>query len=122
MTDTEIQKKIDTVIETAMDKQAKDIMSLKVGDIITFTQYFILCHGTSTRHVEAINEDIIDTLKEEGFDPYGVEGEENAEWILIDLSDVVVHIFTEEKRQFYDLEGLWGEVETKHFEDAKETG
>lgn len=119
MNNDKMQEKIDTVIEAARGKQAKDLMSLKVGDVITFTQYFILCHGTSTRHVEAITEDINKKLKKAGFDLYGVEGEENAEWILIDLSDVVVHIFTEEKREFYDLEGLWGKVETKHYEDEE---
>lgn len=82
------------------------------------TDYFILCHGTSDIQVKAIADAIIEeTLKETGTKPWHKEGFENAEWILLDYVDVVVHIFKEETRTFYNLEKLWADAEIKTYSE-----
>jgi len=72
----------------------------------------VICHGTSTTQVEAIADHVITKVKQQtGIQPWHMEGCKNAEWILIDYSDVVVHIFQEERRKFYNLEQLWADAE-----------
>ncbi len=83
-----------------------DLRRLKV-----FTDYFVICHGTSTRHALSIAEAVEERLeKEAGRAPGHVEGQRVAEWILLDYIDFVVHVFTEEKRAYYGLERLWGDA------------
>lgn len=77
----------------------------------------MICHGTSRRHVAAIADAIVTELRSAGVRPIGVEGQEAARWILIDFGDVVVHVFDEPMRGFYDLEGLWGDAPTVRHED-----
>ena len=78
----------------------------------TIADLFIICHGTSRTHVEAIADGIImDVKKNTGQIPWHREGFENAEWILIDYSDIIVHIFQESRRNFYNLEQLWADAE-----------
>jgi ribosome-associated protein len=69
--------------------------------------YFVICSGTSTTQVKAIADNIEQKLREEGIRPIGVEGRDNAHWVLIDYGDVVVHIFEEETRAYYELEKFW---------------
>ena len=81
----------------------------------TIADLFIICHGTSRTHVEAIADGIImDVKKNTGQIPWHREGFENAEWILIDYSDIVVHIFQESRRDFYNLEQLWADADLRH--------
>ena len=84
------------------------------------TEHFIICHGPSRPHVEALAESVLETVvKESGDKPWHKEGMENAEWILIDYVDVVVHIFQEDVRTFFQLEKLWDDAETKHIESEE---
>ena len=98
---------VDAAIRAAQDKKAVDLNVLKLRDVSSFTDFFIICSGTSTRHTQAISDGILEKLKGEGLVPTHVEGYSQAEWILLDYLNFVVHIFTDQARHFYDLERLW---------------
>ena len=94
-------------IRAAQDRKAADLSVLKLQGICSFSDYFLICSGTSTRHTQAISNAILEELKKSGTAPTHVEGYGHAEWILMDYLEFVVHIFLERARQFYDLERLW---------------
>lgn len=104
------------IIEGMEDKKAKDITILDLQDIDhAITNYFVICHGNTRPQLEAIAESIVEkTLKKFGTKPWHKEGFENAEWILLDYVDVVVHIFREDRRSFYQLEKLWADANISH--------
>ena len=91
------------------DLKAENLVVLDVRGIASFTDYMIFASGRSSRHVGAIAESVIEAARNAGNPPVGVEGEEVGEWILIDLSDVVVHVMLPDVRSYYELEKLWGE-------------
>ncbi len=97
----------DVVLNALKDMKAVNINDLAVGDITSITDDMIFATGTSTRHVKSITEEILEQVKEHHFAPLGVEGENEAEWILIDLGDVVVHVMLPATREYYALEKLW---------------
>jgi len=85
----------------------------------TVCEYFIICNGTSNTHVKAITGSIQKTVSKAIHDkPWHVEGEENAEWVLMDYVNVVVHIFQKQIRDFYDIEGLWGDAKVTVIENS----
>lgn len=88
-------------------KQAHELRVLDLRGVTSFTDYFIICHGTNVRQNQAISDEIELRLKKLGRQPASIEGYENAEWILLDYGDFLVHVFTEKARQYYDLERLW---------------
>ncbi len=95
----------------AEDKKALDVVELDLRGVLGYTDYFIICSGNTGRQAKAIQDCIIEGLKREhGALPRTVEGSAEAGWILLDYLDVVVHIFTPQKRDFYRLEQLWGEA------------
>ncbi len=95
------------VVDAASDKKALDIVLLDVHDVASFTDYFVICSGTSDRQVRAIADGIDEALVKEGVLPYKREGTADDGWVLLDYSDVIVHIFSPEQRAFYGLEKLW---------------
>jgi ribosome-associated protein len=101
------ENQLSDAIEAALDKQAQDPVVIELGEVCSFTDYFLICTGTSTRHNQTIAEHIEETLKREGVRPLHVEGVSEGEWILLDYVDFVVHIFSARSREFYDLERLW---------------
>lgn len=94
-------------IQAAQDHKALDLRVLDVEGLCSFTGNFLICSGTSTRHTQAICDGIVEGLKKSGHSPAHVEGYSQAEWILVDYLDFIVHIFIERAREFYDLERLW---------------
>lgn len=92
----------------ALDKKACDLVVLDVREHTSIADYFILCSGRSDRQVQSIAQGIEDNAAEEGIRPFAVEGTQRGHWALIDFSDVIVHVFYEPVREFYDLDGLWG--------------
>lgn len=94
-------------IRAAEDKQAKDIQVLDLRDVTSFADYFVLCTGGNARQIQAICDEIHVRLKKLGELPNSIEGYENAEWILMDYGDYLVHIFSQKARHYYDLERLW---------------
>ena len=100
------------VVKTLDDNKALEITELDVSSLTDVTDRMIICSATSTRHAKALADKIVRQSKECGVRPLGVEGEDQAEWILIDLYDVIVHIMLPEMRDFYSLEKLWSMAET----------
>lgn len=94
-------------INAVLQKKAKNIVALNVQEVSSFTDYMLICSGATDRQVQAVSSAVQEYLKKEGIRPLGVEGEANAEWILLDYDDVVISIFQEATRSFYDLENLW---------------
>ncbi len=95
------------VQEALLDVKAKDILELDVSSISNVADAIVIASGTSTRHVKALADNVAEEARKAGFRPIGVEGERDAEWILIDLGFVVVHVMLPTARKFYDLESLW---------------
>jgi ribosome-associated protein len=91
----------------ALDKKAKDILILDLNSLTTIAEYFVICSGESTTQVKAITELIKEKFNEAGIKPLGIEGLNYSHWILMDYGDVIIHIFEEETRTFYELEKLW---------------
>jgi len=94
----------------ALDKKALDLLILDVQQQSSFTSFFIICSSTSDRHAQAIASHIEASGKQAGVYPLGMEGFREGRWILLDYGDIVIHIFHEPVRQFYDLERLWTEA------------
>ena len=91
----------------ALDKKAQDLVLLEVGDLTTIADYFLICAGRSDRHVQSIAEGIKEDGRAHGLRPLSSEGITRGQWVLMDFSDVLVHVFYEPVRRFYDLDGLW---------------
>lgn len=91
----------------ALDRKAYDLVVLELGNLSSIADYFVICSGRSDTQVQAIADAIEEHLGRQGTRPVSVEGRAHAQWILMDYGDVVVHIFLESVREFYDLERLW---------------
>jgi ribosome-associated protein len=111
MTDLSPERLAQLAASYAADKKAADIVCLDLRGVASYTDYFVVCSGGTDRQTKAIHDAITEGLKKEhGLLPRRVEGLGEARWILIDLFDVVVHVFVPEVRDFYRLEQLWGDV------------
>lgn len=100
-----------TAVRAAQEKKAHEVVVLDLREITSLTDQFVICHGNNARQNQAISDEIYLRMKEQHGDlPLSREGYENAEWILQDYGDFIVHIFTEECRKFYGLERLWGDA------------
>jgi ribosome-associated protein len=91
----------------ALEKKAYDLVLMEVREVTSIADYFIICSGRSDRQVQSIAQGIAENLSEAGISPLSVEGISRGQWVLMDFSDVIVHIFYQPVREFYDLEGLW---------------
>jgi ribosome-associated protein len=108
MKKTELKKQVAAAIQACLDKKAEELSVLEMDKGSgAFTDYFVLCNGTNPRQVQAIADEVEVRLKKTGLRPTHVEGYNQAEWVLIDYVDFVVHVFSEKARNFYDLERLW---------------
>jgi ribosome-associated protein len=105
----EIPESVKVSVEASRMKKAEDIVVLDLTGISSFTDFFIIMHGNSSRQNVAIYEGIEEELKDLSIKPLSVEGKENAEWILMDYGDFIVHIFSLRAREYYSLEKLWGD-------------
>lgn len=95
------------VVEALEGLKAQDLTVLDVRSIASFTDLMVIASGTSTRHVKAMADKVIEQCRAVGVRPLGVEGEQEAEWVLVDLGDIVVHVMLPQTRDFYSLEKLW---------------
>lgn len=101
---------LELVVKAADDKRAVDIMALDMKGISLLSDYNVIMHGNSDRQIGAIAEGIIDSAEENGIEIKRIEGKDSAKWILIDLGDVIAHVFNQEERDFFRLESLWTEA------------
>lgn len=106
--ETERLKRI--VVEALEDLKAVDLRVLDVRGQTSITDVMVIASGTSDRHVKALADSVLERTREAGVRPLGVEGERAAEWVLVDLGDVVVHVMLPQVREFYQLEKLWSGV------------
>ena len=105
-------KEIALLLAKALDsKKGLDIKVLETGELTTLADYFIICNGTSNTQVRALAEAVEEALSKAGEEPHHIEGHRGGTWLLMDFSSVVVHVFTDEARKFYDLERLWSDAE-----------
>jgi ribosome-associated protein len=95
----------------ADDKKATDLVALDVRRLVSYTDYLVICTARNERQAKAIHDEVYHQLKRDGWLPARVEGEREAEWVLMDYLDAVLHIFTPELRERYRLEVLWGEAD-----------
>src|ERR1700675_2304014 len=104
----ELQRQVNEAILACQDKQAEDVTVLELEkDSGAFTDYFVMCNGTNSRQIQAIADAVDERLEDLGLRVTHAEGYKQAEWVLLDYVDFVVHVFSEKARQFYDLERLW---------------
>jgi len=94
-------------INASLKRKAKNLTILNVKEVSSFADYFIICSGTSDRQVQSIAASIRENLKECGITPLGIEGESLGKWVLMDYEDVIIHVFYEPIREFYEIERLW---------------
>ncbi|XGA81277.1 ribosome silencing factor [Halomonas sp. CH40] len=97
-------------VDALEELKARDITHLDVAKLTDVTDLMIIASGTSTRHVSALAQNLVEKAKEQELQPRGVEGGANADWVLVDLGDVVVHVMLPEARALYDLERLWADL------------
>ena len=107
---SELDERIQRALTAAADKKAIDPTVLDLRGISSFTDFFLLVTGANRRQVQAVTDEVVEKLKRHGTPAARVEGYQNAEWVLIDYGDFVVHVFDEKARRFYDLERLWREA------------
>jgi len=98
------------IAKIADDKKAKDIVVLDLKDLSAFTDYFVICSGTSDRQVKTIAGAIEMEMKKKDVRPIGMEGYETGHWVLVDFGDVVAHVFYDDERHYYQLEKLWADA------------
>jgi ribosome-associated protein len=104
------QSRVREAVAAAEDRKAVDLRVLHLEKVSDFTDYFLICSGTSERQVQAIADAVQERMREERVRPLHVEGYNRGQWVLLDYGDFVVHIFQEEPRRFYSLERLWGDA------------
>ena len=101
------------------DKKALEIKVINIENVSTLADYFIIASGTNHNQVQAMADNVDETLGRAGYEPKRIEGYQNANWILMDYRDIVIHIFDEENRLFYDLERIWRDGTVVEVEDLK---
>ncbi len=104
------QTLLEIVYKALDDKRAEDIVALNMENISLLADYFLICNGNSDRQAQAIAREVQEKAQENGYVVKRIEGFDSARWILVDLGDVVVHIFHKDERAFYNLERLWGDA------------
>jgi ribosome-associated protein len=106
-----VEEKTRIVVDAALDVKAEDVVALDVREQTSFADVFVIATGRSDRQVRAIADSIEQAAKAAGAPPLGIEGATEGRWVLIDLDDVIVHVFTPETREHYDIERLWRDAE-----------
>ena len=110
MLDADTLSKIGIAARAAADQKAFDLVGLEVGDLTSYTDSFLLCSAASERQVGAVADAILRQLKKAGSKPLHKEGAARSDWVLLDFDDIVIHVFTEDRRAYYGLDSLWGDA------------
>lgn len=105
--------------QVALDKKAQNVLLLEISTVVAYADYFLICSGRSTVQVKAIADTIERAFRDQGIRPLHIEGTTEARWILMDFDELIVHVFLEETRQFYNLERLWSDVPRLTFDEPE---
>lgn len=106
----EMNEIVQSIAEACDDKRAENIIALDMNQVSLVADYFLICHGNTERQVQAIARAIKDEMDEQDIEVNRMEGFEQVRWVLIDLGDIVCHIFHKDERSYYNLERLWGDA------------
>jgi ribosome-associated protein len=122
MSKNDLKHQVAEAISACQEKKAEEItiLELEKGSG-AFTDYFVVCSGTNSRQIQAISDEVEERLERKGLRPAHMEGYRQAEWVLLDYVDFVVHIFSEKARKYYELERLWKSAKKLEPADLKET-
>jgi ribosome-associated protein len=107
MKQNDVRAQVAMAVHACLEKKAEDIRILRLDAASGLTDYFVICSGANPRQVEAIGEAVDEKLSRAGFEPMNIDGRRSADWMVLDYSDFMVHVFSENARKFYDLERLW---------------
>ena len=113
----EIKELTGIAISALEDKKGEDIKILDIQKLCVICDYFVITHGYNQPQVEAITDNIIDELTKLGISPRRVEGQKNSGWILLDYGDIVIHVFMNDQRSFYELERIWKDAENVYLDE-----
>lgn len=113
----EINEKLKKIVKVLDAKKAEDIEVLGIRDLTVLSDYFVIANGTSTTHTKTLADEVEFQLSQEGIKPARTEGHNGSNWIIIDYSDIIVHVFYKETREFYQLERLWADGEHVDIEE-----
>lgn len=98
------------VVDAAQDKKAIDVVALDLSNISLIADYFVICHGNSDIQVQSIATEVRERTEQAGYRIRGIEGIDSARWVLLDIGDVIVHVFHREDREYYNIERLWSDA------------
>jgi ribosome-associated protein len=113
----ETEEAVKVAARAAGEKKASEMVALDLRDVASFTEFFLICTGANPRQVQAISNAVEEELRKAGRRPLHTEGYSNAEWILLDYGDLIVHVFGSASRRFYDLERLWRDAKRIEMKD-----
>lgn len=105
-----MEKKVKICWDAVVDKKGDNVIVFDLQKRVSFTDYFLICSGSSVKQVQSIADEIVERLKLTGMKGITVEGYQTGRWVLVDCIDIIIHIFHAEARKFYDLERLWGDA------------
>jgi ribosome-associated protein len=103
--------------QAVIDKKAQDVILLEISQVVSYADYFLICSGRSVVQVKAIANAVEESLHTRGIRPLHIEGLTEGRWVLLDYDELIVHVFLEETRSFYNLERLWGDVPCTTFDE-----
>ncbi|KNF09431.1 ribosomal silencing factor RsfS [Gottschalkia purinilytica] len=112
-----IDNKLSVIVNSADDKKGFDIKVLDISRLTTLSDYFVIISGNSQRQVMSISDEIEEKMSEQGYELLQKEGYQSGKWILLDFGDIIVHVFYKEDREFYNLERLWIDGESRNIEN-----
>ncbi|MBP1547127.1 MAG: ribosome silencing factor [Oscillospiraceae bacterium] len=105
------EQKLEIIVKALDSKKAEDIKVIKIGDLTVIADYFVIADGTSSTQTKTLAEEAEFKMKENGEEPLRVQGNNGSNWIILDYGDIVVHVFSRDQREFYNLERLWRDGE-----------
>ncbi len=108
---------VECAVNALQEKMAHDVVSLHVGTVTAITDYFVIATGNSKTQIDAMVDGVEESMKDSGYELIAREGKSQGGWILLDYNDVVIHIFDQEMREFYNLDNSWRDVERKTYLD-----
>ncbi|NLN48454.1 MAG: ribosome silencing factor [Clostridiales bacterium] len=111
-----LKEKKEKTVEILINKKAENIKVIDIGELSVVADYFIIATGTSTTHVQSLSENLEELLAVEGYKIHHKEGYRSGRWILMDYNDIVIHLFSKEEREFYNLERLWADANTTNID------